>query len=80
MPKAVQKTASADVAVTRRKHIEVSGSNAKMRKILRGYGRFGEIIFCNLRMFVRMHASGIEMLSKVRDRYPAEGASWQEAA
>ncbi|MGY4350388.1 hypothetical protein ACVWXM_006881 [Bradyrhizobium sp. GM7.3] len=78
MPKAVQKTASADVAVARGKHIEVSGSNAKMGKILRGYGRFGEIIFCNLRMFVV--ASGIEMLSKVRDLYPAEGASWQEAA
>jgi hypothetical protein len=80
MPKAVQKTAAADVAVTRGKHIEVSGSHAKMRKSLRGYGLFGEITFCKLRMFVRMHASGIEMLSKVRDRYPAEGASWQEAA
>ena len=80
MPKAVQKITSASVGVTRGKHIEVSGSHAKMRKILRGYGHFGEIIFCNLRMFVRTVASGIEMLSKVRDRHPAEGVLWQEAA
>jgi len=80
MPKAVQKIKSADVGVTRGKRIEVSDSDAKMRNSLRGYGLFGEITFCKLRMFVRMDASGIEMLSKVLDRYPIEGASWQEAA
>ncbi|MCK1604121.1 hypothetical protein IVB02_22495 [Bradyrhizobium sp. 166] len=80
MPKAVQKITSADVGVIRGKRIEVSGSPAKMRKSLRGYGLFGEITFCKLRMFVRMHASGIEMLSKVLNRYPVEGVLWQEAA
>ena len=80
MPKAVQKITSADVGVIRGKRIEVSGSHAKMRNSLRGDGLFGEIIFCKLRMFVRMDASGIEMLSKILDRYPVEGASWQEAA
>ncbi|WP_219685724.1 hypothetical protein [Bradyrhizobium canariense] len=79
MLKAVQKITSAGVGVTGGKRIEVSGSNAKTRKSLRGDGLFEEIIFCQLLMFVRMGASGIEMLSKVRDRYPVEGASWQEA-
>lgn len=78
MPKAVQKITSADVGVIRGKRIEVSGSHAKMRKSLRGYGLF--ITFCKLRMFVRMHASGIEMLSKVLNRYLVEGVLWQEAA
>ncbi len=80
MLKAVQKITSAGVGVTGGKRIEVSGSNAKTRKSLRGYGLFAEIIFCKLRTFVRTVASGIEMLSKVLDRYPVEGASWQEAA
>ncbi|MCK1655372.1 hypothetical protein IVA88_28650 [Bradyrhizobium sp. 149] len=79
MPKAVQKITSANVRVTRGKRIEVS-ADAKMRNSLRGYGLFGEIIFCKLRMFVRMDASGIEMLSKARVQYTVRGASWQEAA
>jgi predicted RNA methylase len=60
--------------------IELSGFNDTMRDRLRAYGLFGEIISWKLRMFVPTDASGVEILSKVLDRYPVERASEREAA
>ncbi|MGY3108086.1 hypothetical protein ACVWW7_004713 [Bradyrhizobium sp. LM6.9] len=48
--------------------------------VLDSDGLFGEIISWKLRMFVPMDASGVEILSKVLDRYPVERASEREAA
>jgi len=50
--------------------IELSGFNDTMRDRLRAYGLFGEIISWKLRMFVPTDASGVDILSKVLDRYP----------
>ena len=50
--------------------IELSGFIDTMRDRLRAYGLFGEIISWKLRMFVPTDASGVEILSKVLDRYP----------
>lgn len=66
MPKTVQKITSADVGVTRGKRIEVSDSDAKMRNSLRGYGLFGEITFCKLRMFVRMPTTSSRSIARSR--------------
>jgi predicted RNA methylase len=60
--------------------IELSGFNDTIRDRLRAYGLFGEIISWKLRMFVPTDASGVEILSKVLDRYPVERASEREAA
>src|SRR5262249_4789385 len=54
--------------------IELSGFNDTERDRLRTYGLFGEIISYKLRMFVPTDASGVEILSKVLDRYPVERA------
>lgn len=60
--------------------IELAGFNDTMRDRLRAYGLFGEIISWKLRMFVPTDLSGVEILSKVLDRYPVERASEREAA
>ncbi|WP_338829127.1 strawberry notch-like NTP hydrolase domain-containing protein [Bradyrhizobium sp. 27S5] len=60
--------------------IELVGFNDTMRDRLRAYGLFGEIISWKLRMFVPADASGVEILSKVLDRYPVKRASEREAA
>lgn len=60
--------------------IELAGFNDTMRDRLRAYGLFGEIISWKLRMFVPTDVSGVEILSKVLDRYPVERASEREAA
>ncbi|UPJ68510.1 strawberry notch-like NTP hydrolase domain-containing protein [Bradyrhizobium sp. 191] len=60
--------------------IELSGFNDTMRDRLRAYGLFGEIISWKLRMFVPTDASGVEILSKVLDRYPVARISEREAA
>ncbi|MCK1440470.1 strawberry notch-like NTP hydrolase domain-containing protein [Bradyrhizobium sp. 15] len=59
--------------------IELAGFNDTMRDRLRAYGLFGEIISWKLRMFVPTDRSGVEILSKVLDRYPVERASEREA-
>jgi predicted RNA methylase len=60
--------------------IELSGFNDTMRDRLRAYGLFGEIISWKLRMFVPTDASGVEVLSKVLDRYPVARICEREAA
>ncbi len=50
--------------------IELSGFDDTMRDRLRAYGLFGEIISWKLRMFVPTDASGVEILSSARSRYP----------
>lgn len=60
--------------------IELSGFNDTMRDRLRAYGLFGEIISWKLRMFVPTDPSGVEILSKMLDRYPVARISEREAA
>ncbi|MET4218793.1 putative RNA methylase [Bradyrhizobium sp. LB14.3] len=60
--------------------LELAGFNDTMRDRLRAYGLFGEIISWKLRMFVPTDGNGVEILSKVLDRYPVERASEREAA
>lgn len=60
--------------------IELAGFNDTMRDRLRAYGLFGEIISWKLRMFVPTDGNGVEILSKILDRYPVERASEREAA
>ncbi|MGY4281981.1 hypothetical protein ACVWXO_001201 [Bradyrhizobium sp. LM2.7] len=60
--------------------IKLSGFNDTMRDRLRAYGLFGEIISWKLRMFVPTDPSGVEILSKVLDRYLVARISEREAA
>lgn len=60
--------------------IKLSGFNDTIRDRLRAYGLFGEIISWKLRMFVPTDPSGVEILSKVLDRYPVARISEREAA
>jgi ParB/RepB/Spo0J family partition protein len=60
--------------------IELSGFDDTMRDRLRAYGLFGEIISWKFRMFVPSDASGVEILSRVIDRYAIERISDREVA
>jgi hypothetical protein len=60
--------------------IELSGFDDMMRDRLRAYGLFGEIISWKFRMFVPSDASGVEILSRVIDRYAIERISDREVA
>lgn len=50
--------------------IELTGFTDAMRERLTAYGLFHEIISWKLRMFVPTDAAGIDVLSKVLERYP----------
>jgi hypothetical protein len=60
--------------------IELSGFTDTMRERLSAYGLFHEIISWKLRMFVPTEARGVEILTKLLDRYPIERVSEKEAA
>jgi hypothetical protein len=51
-----------------------------MRDRLRAYGLFSEIISWKLRMFVPTDATGVGVLAKVLDHYPALRIGEREAA
>ncbi|MGE0231810.1 MAG: strawberry notch-like NTP hydrolase domain-containing protein [Flavobacteriaceae bacterium] len=50
--------------------IELTGFTDAMRERLTAYGLFHEIVSWKLRMFVPTDAAGIDVLSKVLERYP----------
>jgi hypothetical protein len=60
--------------------IELSGFTDAMRDRLRAYGLFSEIISWKLRMFVPTDATGVGVLAKVLDHYPALRIGEREAA
>jgi hypothetical protein len=60
--------------------IELSGFTDAMRDRLRAYGLFSEIISWKLRMFVPTDATGVGVLAKVLDHYPAVRIGEREAA
>ena len=60
--------------------IELSGFSDTMRDRLRSYGLFHEIISWKLRMFIPTDATGVAVLAKVMERYPAARISVREAA
>ena len=60
--------------------IELSGFSDTMRDRLRAYGLFAEIISWKLRMFVPTDTRGVEVLSKVFERYPVQRIGEREAA
>jgi len=60
--------------------IELSGFTDTMRDRLKAYGLFHEIISWKLRMFVPTDASGVEVLTKMLDRYAIERVGEREAA
>ena len=55
--------------------IELTGFTDAMRERLSAYGLFHEIISWKLRMFVPTDAVGIDVLSRVLDRYPVARVS-----
>jgi hypothetical protein len=58
------------VRVMGTRRIELSDFGDTMRDRLRAYGLFSEIISWKLRMFVPTDASGVDVLTKVIERYP----------
>ncbi|SDE53190.1 hypothetical protein SAMN04488105_104340 [Salipiger thiooxidans] len=60
--------------------IELTGITDSMRKRLRAYGLFSEIISWKLRFFVPVDASGPAIIGKLLDRFPIERISEREAA
>jgi hypothetical protein len=60
--------------------IELSGFTEAMRKRLRTYGLFTEIISWKLRFFVPVDANGPTVLSKLLETYPVARISDREAA
>jgi predicted RNA methylase len=60
--------------------IELSGFTDAMRDRLGAYGLFHEIILWKLRLFVPTDASGVDVLTKLLDRYPIERIAAREAA
>ena len=60
--------------------IELAGFGEAMRERLRAYGLFSEIISWKLRMFVPTDATGVGVLAKVLDHYPALRIGEREAA
>jgi hypothetical protein len=50
--------------------IELTGFTDAMRERLTAYGLFHEIISWKLRMFIPTDATGIDVLSRVLERYP----------
>jgi hypothetical protein len=59
--------------------IELTGFTDAMRERLTAYGLFHEIISWKLRMFVPTDAAGIDVLSKVLERYPVVHVSERAA-
>jgi hypothetical protein len=59
--------------------IELTGFTGAMRERLSAYGLFHEIISWKLRMFVPTDAAGIDVLSKVLERYPVVRVSERAA-
>jgi hypothetical protein len=51
-----------------------------MRERLRAYGLFTEIISWKLRFFVPIGATGVAILARVLETYPASRLSEREAA
>ena len=60
--------------------IELSGFTDTMRDRLKAYGLFHEIVSWKLRMFVPTDANGVEVLTKVLDRFRVERIGEREAA
>ncbi|RHZ90682.1 methylase [Cereibacter sphaeroides] len=60
--------------------IELIGFTEPMRERLRAYGLFTEIIAWQLRFFVPVDATGIEVLGKLFARFPLERIGDREAA
>ncbi|TXG98614.1 MAG: methylase [Nevskiaceae bacterium] len=60
--------------------IELTGVSEPMRERLRAYGFFTEIIAWQLRFFVPVDATGIEVLCKLFARFPVERIGEREAA
>jgi hypothetical protein len=60
--------------------IELSGFTDTMRERLTAYGLFHEIISYKLRMFVPTDAGGVEVVTRILDRWPVERISEREAA
>jgi hypothetical protein len=60
--------------------IELIGFTEPMRERLRAYGLFTEIIAWQLRFFVPVDATGIEVLAKLLVRFPVERIGDREAA
>jgi hypothetical protein len=60
--------------------IELSDFSDTARDWLRAYGLFSEIISRKLHMFVPTDASGVDVLTKVHERYPVEHIGEREAA
>ncbi len=60
--------------------IELIGFTEPMRERLRAYGLFTEIIAWQLRFFVPVDATGIEVLGKLFARFPVERIGDREAA
>ena len=59
--------------------IELTGFTDQMRDRLRACGLFHEIISWKLRMFVPTDASGVDVLTKIFDRYAIECVGEREA-
>ena len=60
--------------------IELTGFTDTMRERLTAYGLFHEIISYKLRMFVPTDARGVEVLTRILDRWPVSRISEKEAA
>jgi hypothetical protein len=76
----VQKITLACVGGIRGNGIGPSSFNDAMRDRLQASGLFGEINSWKLRIFVPRDAGGVEILSKVLDRYLVATVSEREAA
>lgn len=60
--------------------IELTGFTEAMRERLRAYGLFTEIISWKLRFFVPIGATGVAILTRLLETYPASRMSEREAA
>jgi predicted RNA methylase len=68
------------VKVMNAHRIELVGFTGAMRERLSAYGLFHEIISWKLRMFVPTDAHGIEVLTKLLERYPLQRIAEREPA